>query len=1041
MVDYGSDLDAGTSIGPAPPSAWPKHLPQAHAKPLSDQPKPRVPDHELLRCIGSGAYGEVWLSRNVLGAYRAVKVVYRASFDSDRPYQREFDGIQRVEPISRAHAGHVPILQAGRHDAAGYFYYVMELADDAGEGPASQFTTPLSSRVGKGNSICVDSYVPRTLKEDLKRRGHLDFDECLRLALALASGLDYLHKHGLVHRDIKPSNIIYVDGAPKFTDIGLVTLADATCSVVGTEGYLPPEGPGSAQADLYSLGKVLYQAATGMDRRDYPELPPGWPPPGESERLLEINAIVLKACKRDPRDRYQSAAQLHADLLLLQSGRSVRRTHLLEQRLAGFYRVAAVLAAVALLATGAYLWASFQMGQAERNLERAERSEAAMREQLRESLLHQARALRLSRLPGQRLGALDALGRAGAIATGTDLLTEVVRCLELIDTRQLRHWTSTGAGHSDHMLDLRLNRVAASDPSGTITIRSLLDDTEIARLPGPGIPCLIALFSPDGRHLAAKYHPLDREPLNRTLIWDLASDLSPFEIPSAVTLRCLAFAPDNQHIAVGTREGEIVVYELASKRPVLGYLTGMEPYALSYSPDGSLLAVAGLDGSVQVRTTADARLLARFEHSAAARAVAWHPDGVRLAVPCDDWLVHLWDVQNERRVALFAGHKAQVVTASFSHDGNLLATVSWDKTLGLWNVDRAQALLSYPVTGGTRFVAFDADDTRLAHFGDGIKAELLELVRPARVYQSTGLRSSRIHAADIRPDGQLIAYATGQGVHLQQFNSSAGAAFWPISRTASARFLTDGRLVSAGESGVFLTTIHGSSNSEEPPQLDLPITVWSHPVAPGLDAIAVASQANRAVIRDDADSAVVLDWEANTSPVTRLTHRQLACVAISASGRWAATTGMADGDVKVWDADTAALAMQWSDMGPARVLFDPKQDWLVLGGQSGCLIIEPGSWKVVHHFLPPATRPVATAPALTVTRDGALLAIGWTPDQVQLVHLQRGEPLLNLEALGQIPLCFSPDGTALYVRGQYSEIHRWDLQTIRQELTAIGLDW
>jgi hypothetical protein len=47
---------------------------------------PAVPDHELLRCIGRGSYGEVWLARNVMGAYRAVKVVYRATFDHDRPF-------------------------------------------------------------------------------------------------------------------------------------------------------------------------------------------------------------------------------------------------------------------------------------------------------------------------------------------------------------------------------------------------------------------------------------------------------------------------------------------------------------------------------------------------------------------------------------------------------------------------------------------------------------------------------------------------------------------------------------------------------------------------------------------------------------------------------------------------------------------------------------------------------------------------------------------------------------------------------------------
>src|SRR5262245_19637510 len=93
---------------------------------------PCIPDHELLRRIGKGSYGEVWLARNVMGTYRAVKVIYRHSFDTARPFERELSGIQRFEPVSRLHDGLVDILQVGRNEPEGYFYYVMELADPAG---------------------------------------------------------------------------------------------------------------------------------------------------------------------------------------------------------------------------------------------------------------------------------------------------------------------------------------------------------------------------------------------------------------------------------------------------------------------------------------------------------------------------------------------------------------------------------------------------------------------------------------------------------------------------------------------------------------------------------------------------------------------------------------------------------------------------------------------------------------------------------------------------------------------------------------------
>src|SRR5215510_1466209 len=102
----------------------------ADASPLpkSAQSPAEIRDHELIRRIGQGSYGEVWLARNVMGTYRAVKIVYRAAFEHARPFEREFNGIQKFEPISRSHDGFVDVLQIGR--TTEYFYYVMELADD-----------------------------------------------------------------------------------------------------------------------------------------------------------------------------------------------------------------------------------------------------------------------------------------------------------------------------------------------------------------------------------------------------------------------------------------------------------------------------------------------------------------------------------------------------------------------------------------------------------------------------------------------------------------------------------------------------------------------------------------------------------------------------------------------------------------------------------------------------------------------------------------------------------------------------------------------
>jgi eukaryotic-like serine/threonine-protein kinase len=263
---------------------------------------PVVPDHELIRVIGGGSSGEVWLARNILGTYRAVKIVYARAFEQRRFFEREFDGVLKFEPVSRLHDGLMDILQVGCNDAAGYFYYVMEISDD----------------VNTGQVIVPDQYCTRTLAYDQRQRRRLPIGECIRLGAAIASALGFLHRHGLIHRDVKPSNIIFVNGFPKLADAGLVSVLSEPGSPVGTEGFIAPEGAGTAQADIYSLGKVLYEISTGKDRNEYPELPSPLEDNAESRDLIHFNKIVLNACRTNPATRYKTADELMIALLSFQ---------------------------------------------------------------------------------------------------------------------------------------------------------------------------------------------------------------------------------------------------------------------------------------------------------------------------------------------------------------------------------------------------------------------------------------------------------------------------------------------------------------------------------------------------------------------------------------------------------------------------------------------------------------------------------------------------------------------------------------------------
>jgi serine/threonine protein kinase len=197
-------------------------------------------------------------------------------------------------------AGFVHVLHVGRNDVAGFFFYIMEAGDD---------------KVA-GQQFDPDTYSPKTLASELRARGTIPPRECLAFMLALSEAVERLHQHQLIHRDIKPANIIFVQGRPKLADIDLVTTlaGPGEVSHIGTEGYLAPEGPGTAAADVFSLGRVLYVALTGKPPARCPELPTQVTRDPDCGLLMDLNLIICKACEFEVERRYATAALMHADL-------------------------------------------------------------------------------------------------------------------------------------------------------------------------------------------------------------------------------------------------------------------------------------------------------------------------------------------------------------------------------------------------------------------------------------------------------------------------------------------------------------------------------------------------------------------------------------------------------------------------------------------------------------------------------------------------------------------------------------------------------
>ncbi len=268
---------------------------------------PDVPEYELITPpIGEGGFGRVWIVRNAIGQWQALKAVYQSKFGQNRePYEAEFKGLQRYKPISEKHPGLLRIELVSRMKNEGYFYYVMELGDAQSPGWERQPAL----------------YKPKDL-ESLRRQAYgrrLPPSECLRIITVLADALNFLHQQGLTHRDIKPSNVIFVNGRPKLADVGLVAAirpTDQIHTLVGTLGYMPPppEKPGSPQADIYALGMVLYVISTGRDPSLFPDLSTTLMERSGHAEFVRLNAIILKACQPDLAQRYQTAEEMIRDL-------------------------------------------------------------------------------------------------------------------------------------------------------------------------------------------------------------------------------------------------------------------------------------------------------------------------------------------------------------------------------------------------------------------------------------------------------------------------------------------------------------------------------------------------------------------------------------------------------------------------------------------------------------------------------------------------------------------------------------------------------